>query len=60
MKIGFESQGRAMLRKQITKPNPATPCHHAGEIDIAVVAIVMVNSETPDHPVDFAFDEHRG
>jgi hypothetical protein len=49
-----------MLRKQIIKPHPATPDITSGEIDIAAVATVMVTSETPEHPVDYAFDEHRG
>ena len=49
-----------MLRKQIigtareaTDPTP-------GEMDIAAVAIVLATSEDPRHPVDHAFDNHRG
>ena len=49
-----------MLRKQIIKPHPATPVVTPREIDIAAVATVMVTSETSEHPVDYAFDEHRG
>ncbi len=49
-----------MLRKQIIKPEPATPEATTGEIDIATVATVLVTSEAPDHPIDLAFDEHRG
>jgi len=50
-----------MLRKLIIKPNPATPdATTTGEIDIAAVATVHVTSEAPEHPIDHAFDEHRG
>jgi hypothetical protein len=49
-----------LSRKQIIKPHPATSVHAPGEIDIAAVAIVIVTSETPEHPVDHACDEHRG
>src|SRR4051812_5699453 len=56
----FESQGRTMLRKLIIKPNPVTPDSTTGEIDIAAVATVLVTSEAPDHPIDLAFDPHRG
>jgi hypothetical protein len=49
-----------MLRKQIIRPSTATPALMPGEIDIAAVATVRVTSEAPEHPVDFAFDHHRG
>jgi hypothetical protein len=49
-----------MLRKLIIKPHPATPDATTGEIDIATVATVQVTSESPEHPIDHAFDEHRG
>jgi hypothetical protein len=49
-----------MLRKLIIKPHPATPDATTGEIDIATVATVQVTSEAPEHPIDHAFDEHRG
>ena len=49
-----------MLRKQITKPGRRTPDATTGEIDIAAVATVQVTSESPDHPIDHAFDLHRG
>jgi hypothetical protein len=49
-----------MLRKQIIRPSTATPALMPGEIDIAAVATVLVTSEAPEHPVDFAFDHHRG
>ena len=49
-----------MLRKQIIKPHPATPDATTGEIDIAAVATVLVTSESPEHPIDHAFDDHRG
>jgi hypothetical protein len=60
MTMDFESQGRTMLRKLIITPHTATPDDTTGEIDIAAVATVQVTSETPEHPVDYAFDEHRG
>jgi hypothetical protein len=49
-----------MLRKQIIRPTPAIPALMPGEIDIAAVATVLVTSEAPEHPVDHAFDAHRG
>jgi hypothetical protein len=49
-----------MLRKLIIKPHPVTPDSAMGEIDIAAVATVLVTSEAPDHPIDLAFDPHRG
>jgi len=49
-----------MLRKQIIGPSAAPPAPTPGEIDIAAVAIVLVTSEDPGHPVDHAFDVHRG
>jgi hypothetical protein len=49
-----------MLRKLIIKPHPATPDATTGETDIATVATVQVTSESPEHPIDHAFDEHRG
>jgi len=49
-----------MLRKQIIKPHLATSDATTGEIDIATVATVQVTSESPDHPIDLAFDDHRG
>ena len=49
-----------MLRKLIIKPHPAAPDATTGEIDIAAVATVLVTSEVPDHPIDRAFDPHRG
>ena len=49
-----------MLRKQIIKGLPADPVPVPGEIDIAAVATVLVTSESPDHPVDLAFDDRRG
>ncbi len=49
-----------MLRKQIIRPSTATPALMPGEIDIAAVATVLVTSEAAEHPVDHAFDAHRG
>ncbi len=49
-----------MLRKQIigTPPEGAAPT--PDEIHIAAVATVLITSEAPAHPIDHAFDEHRG
>ncbi len=49
-----------MLRKQIIKPHLATSDATTGETDIATVATVQVTSESPDHPIDLAFDDQRG
>ena len=49
-----------MLRKQIITPHPVTQDITPGEIDIASVAMVQVTSESPEHPIDHVFDEHRG
>ncbi|QDV37565.1 hypothetical protein [Tautonia plasticadhaerens] len=49
-----------MLRKQIIKPQAEPPAPTPGEIDIAAVATVLVTSEDPEHPIDHAFDDHRG
>lgn len=49
-----------MLRKQIIRAPASSPTQTPGEIDIAAVATVLVTSEAPDHPVDYAFDGHRG
>jgi hypothetical protein len=49
-----------MLRKQIIPPSPAAPSPLPGQVDVAAVATVLVTSEEPEHPVDLAFDDHRG
>ena len=49
-----------MLRKQIIKGSSAAPLPTAGAIDIAAAATVLVTSESPEHPVDHAFDDRRG
>lgn len=46
-----------MLRKQMIRARSALA---PNEIDIAAVAAVLVTSEDPGHPVDHAFDRHRG
>src|SRR4051794_5925598 len=47
-----------MLRKQVgTTPATDPP---PGEIDVAATATVLVTSESPDHPIDHAFDGRRG
>jgi hypothetical protein len=49
-----------MLRKQIIKAPEAAPDAMPDRIDIAAVATVLVTSEAPEHPVDYAFDDARG
>jgi hypothetical protein len=49
-----------MLRKQIIKGLPEAPATMPGQIDVAAVATVRVTSEDPEHPVNHAFDGHRG
>ena len=49
-----------MLRKQIIKEPLASTAPMTDEIDIAAVATVLVTSEAAEHPVDHAFDHHRG
>jgi hypothetical protein len=46
-----------MLRKQLIKSAPALM---PGEINVVSAATVLVTSEDPEHPVDHAFDSHRG
>src|SRR5947209_8842319 len=46
-----------MLRKHILKDSPDQV---RGEINVAATATVGVTSESPDHPVDHAFDGRRG
>ena len=49
-----------MLRKQILTPRLLTPDRRAAEIDIASIATVLVTSEDPRHPIEYAFDDQRG
>jgi len=49
-----------MLRKQIIKAPQAAPVPMAGWIEISAVSTVLVTSEAPEHPVDYAFDDRRG
>jgi hypothetical protein len=48
-----------MLRKQIIRAASSTPVAISDEIDIPVVATVLVTSEDADHPIDHAFDDRR-
>ncbi len=48
------------MRKQILNPNPPASTPSPGELDVAELATVSVTSETPDHPVENAFDQRRG
>src|SRR3954454_7625553 len=49
-----------MLRKYIIRAPASAQIPTPDEIDIAAVATVQVTSEAPEHPVDHAFDAHRG
>ena len=49
-----------MLRKQVVGNQAVEPSPIPGEIDVASEAIVLVTSESAGHPVDHAFDGHRG
>ena len=49
-----------MLRKQILKATSSVPMPPSDAIDVAAVATVLVTSEDPGHPIDYAFDDRRG
>ena len=49
-----------MLRKQVIDVPAPAPSPIPGRIDVAAVATVLVTSESPDHPIDHAFDDHAG
>src|SRR6266702_1006522 len=49
-----------MLRKKILTTHQTTSSRGAAEKDIAAVATVLVSSEDPRHPIDYAFDGQRG
>jgi hypothetical protein len=49
-----------MLRKKILTTHQTTSSRGAADKDIAAVATVLVSSEDPRHPIDYAFDGQRG
>src|SRR2546428_6572665 len=49
-----------MLRKHILAKGPIVPASLREEKDIAALAIVLVSSETVEHPIDHVFDTQRG
>lgn len=49
-----------MLRKRVLGTGPSAPAPRPGEIDVVASAVVLVTSETPEHPIDNAFDLRRG
>jgi hypothetical protein len=49
-----------MLRKHLLMDYPAERVAAPEEKDIAALATVWVTSEAADHPIDNAFDSHRG
>src|SRR4030095_13263761 len=52
--------GGIMLRKHLLMDYPAERVAAPEEKDIAARATVWVTSEAADHPIDNAFDNHRG
>src|SRR5215475_3361237 len=52
--------GETMLRKHLLTEQPITSAPPANEKAIAAIATVLVTSEAADHPIDCAFDHHRG
>jgi hypothetical protein len=57
---GVEKMEDQMLRKQILTTHRTMSGRGAAEKDIAAVATVLVSSEDPRHPIDYAFDGQRG
>jgi F5/8 type C domain len=57
---GFENMEDQMLRKNILTTHQTMSSRGAAEKDIAAVATVLVSSEDPRHPIDYAFDGQRG
>jgi hypothetical protein len=57
---GVENMEDQMLRKKILTTHQTTSSRGAAEKDIAAVATVLVSSEDPRHPIDYAFDGQRG
>jgi F5/8 type C domain len=56
----FENMEDQMLRKKILTTHQTMSSRGAAETDIAAVATVLVSSEDPRHPIDYAFDGQRG
>ena len=49
------------MRKQILgQTSPTIPTSVPGELNIDAIATALVTSETPDHPIEHAFDDSRG
>lgn len=57
-----EGKAPRPLRKKVLKmsPSPSSRVPARDEIDVAERATVVVTSESPDHPIDHAFDGKRG
>ena len=55
----FRIQNKVM-RKQILKSHPPVSPSAVGELDVAMLATVLVTSESAAHPVENAFDGRRG
>lgn len=49
-----------MLRKHILTPSSPVPAVRQEEKDIAALATVWITSESSNHPIEYAFDTHRG
>jgi F5/8 type C domain len=57
---GVENMEDQMLRKHLLTTHQTVSGRGAAEKDIAAVATVLVSSEDPRHPIDYAFDGQRG
>ena len=49
-----------MFRKTIVDARNGEPSRRTQEKDIAALATVLVSSEDPNHPIDYAFDADEG
>jgi hypothetical protein len=57
---GVENMEDQILRKQILTTHQTMSGRGVAEKDIAAVATVLVSSEDPRHPIDYALDGLRG
>jgi hypothetical protein len=58
--VAFDIMEDQMLRKQILAAHQTMSGRGAVEKDITAMATVLVSSEDPRHPIDYAFDDKRG
>ncbi len=49
------------MRKKILEQEPTQqPIFESGEVNVAEIATALITSEAADHPIEHAFDTHRG